>query len=72
MGIKRKKVTRSSGVSLEVAVYDYLGELAERDERDRSYCINRIVREHAAREGTPLSSSFRTAPNEDRWPNDER
>ena len=72
MGIKRKKVTRSSGVSLEVAVYDYLGELAERDERDRSYCINRIVREHAAREGTPLPSSFIPRSNEDRFSNNER
>jgi hypothetical protein len=39
---------------LEVVVLDYLRDIAERDERDRSYCINQIVREHAARQGQPL------------------
>ena len=54
MSIRGRRVTRTAGVSLEVVVLDYLRELAERDERDRSYCINQIVRDHAARQGRPL------------------
>jgi hypothetical protein len=56
MSVRRRRVTRTAGVSLEVVVLDYLRDLAERDERDRSYCINQIVREHAARQGQPLPS----------------
>ena len=54
MGIPRRRVTRSTGVTLEVAVLDYLRELAEKDDRDRSFCINQIVREHAERQGRSL------------------
>ena len=54
MGIPRRRITRSTGVTLEVAVLDYLRELAERDDRDRSFCINQIVREHAERNGRTL------------------
>ena len=43
MSVRRRRVTRTAGVSLEVVVLDYLRDLAERDERDRSYCINQIV-----------------------------
>jgi hypothetical protein len=57
MAGKRKKRTQSTGVTLEVPVLDYLRQLADREERDRSYCINRIVREHAARQGTPLPAA---------------
>jgi len=56
MVLRRRRITRSAGVTLELAVLDYLSELAEREERDRSYCINRIVREHAERNGCPLPS----------------
>ena len=54
MGIPRRRVTRSTGVILEVAVLEYLQELAAKDDRDRSFCINQIVREHAERQGRPL------------------
>lgn len=43
-----------TGVSLDVEVLKYLDRLAEEDDRDRSYIINRIVREHAASNGTPI------------------
>ena len=33
---------------------NYLRELAEDQDRDRSFCISQIVREHAARKGRPL------------------
>ena len=55
---KRKLV--NTGVTLEVHVRDYLDELALADERDRSFMINRIVREYARTQGVELS------PNENK------
>lgn len=54
MTVRRRRSTRSAGVTLEVVVLEYLRELAERQDRDRSFCINQIVREHAERHGRPL------------------
>lgn len=54
---RKRRMTRSTGVTLELAVLEYLADLAERDNRDRSFCINQIVREHAQRNGRPLSSA---------------
>ena len=54
MNTRKRRFTRSTGVTLEVAVLDYLRELAEKDDRDRSFCINQIVREHAERSGRSL------------------
>ena len=54
MNTRKRRFTRSTGVTLEVVVLDYLRELAEKDDRDRSFCINQIVREHAERSGRPL------------------
>lgn len=51
---RKRRLTRSTGVSLELAVLEYLTDLAEREDRDRSFCINQIVREHAVRNGRPL------------------
>jgi hypothetical protein len=59
MSTRRRQFTRIAGVSLELAVLDYLRELAERDDRNRSYCINQIVREHAQRHGRPLPPATR-------------
>ena len=54
MSIRRRRSTRSTGVTLELVVLEYLRELAEKDDRDRSFCINQIVREHAERNGRTL------------------
>lgn len=54
MSIRRRRSTRSTGVTLELVVLEYLQQLAEKDDRDRSYCINEIVREHAKRNGRTL------------------
>ena len=62
MSIRRRRITRSTGVTLEVAVLDYLRELAEKDDRDRSFCINQIVREHAERNGCPLPPATQPPP----------
>ena len=55
---RKKKLTRSTGVNLELPVFNYLAELAEREERARSHCLNRIVRDYAARNGTALPSAY--------------
>ena len=62
MSLRRRRFTRSAGVTLEVAVLDYLRELTEKDDRDRSFCINQIVREHAERNGRPLPPATQPPP----------
>ena len=54
MTAKPRRITRSTGVTLEIPVLEYLRDLAERKARDRSFCINEIVREHAQRNGRAL------------------
>ena len=54
MSVRKKRLTRSTGVTLEIPVLNYLRHVAEKEDRDRSFCINQIVREHAARNGHPL------------------
>ena len=44
-------------MSLEVNVMRYLDEIANSDDRDRSYVINRIVREWAQSKGTHIPPS---------------
>ena len=61
MSHRRHRATRSAGVSLEIAVLEYLRQFAELEDRDRSFCINKIVREHAARNGQPLPASVEIA-----------
>lgn len=65
MSTRRRRCVRSTGVSLEIAVLDYLRGLAERMERDRSFCINLIIREHAERNGhvlTPVPAPLESQP----------
>ena len=57
MTARLKRLTRSTGVTLEIPVLNYLQDLAEKEDRDRSFCINQIVREHAERNGRPLPSA---------------
>ena len=56
----KQRRTRSAGVTFELPVLEYLRELGEREHRDRSFCINRIVREHAERNGQSLPLSTPT------------
>jgi len=76
MSTRRRRFTRSTGVTLEVVVLDYLRDLAERADRDRSFCINEIVREHAERNGLPLPPATQPPPpgaarskEQAEWPN---
>ena len=55
---RRRRPARCSGVVLELAVLEYLRGLSEREDRDRSFCINRIVREHAERHGHLLPTDL--------------
>ena len=76
MSTRKRRFTRSTGVTLEMVVLDYLRELAERADRDRSFCINQIVREHAERNGCRLPSATQPPPpgaarskEQAEWPN---
>jgi len=61
MSTRRKRFTRTAGVVLEIPVLNYLRDLAEREDRDRSFCINHIVREHAERHGCQLPPATQLA-----------
>lgn len=50
-----------TGVTLEAEVIEYLDTIAAREERTRSQVINRIVKEHAARNGTPINGDKKPA-----------
>ena len=54
MGGRRKRRVRSTGVSMELDILRYLDRFAERQNKDRSFIINQIVREHAERQGVAL------------------
>jgi len=54
MAAAAKTPKAQAGVSLDVEVMKYLDEVANTDDRGRSYIINRIVREWAASKGTPI------------------
>jgi len=60
MAVRPRRITRSTGVTLELPVLDYLQDLAEKADRDRSFCINQIVREHAERNGQSLPSALQS------------
>ena len=55
MNSRKRRFTHSAGVVLEIPVLHYLQGLAETADRDRSFCINQIVREHAERQGCRLA-----------------
>lgn len=49
-----KTAKTQTGVSLDIDVLKYLDEVANSDDRDRSYVINRIIREWAQSKGTQI------------------
>lgn len=50
------KTVKPAGVTFEEPVLEYLETLAEREDRSRSWLINRMVKEHAERHGVDISS----------------
>lgn len=62
MAKKKQSPYVSTGVNLETDIVEFLDRLAVNEERPRSYLINRIVREYAARTGTPLPRKRRDEP----------
>lgn len=48
------RTVRPSGVNFEVVVLDYLETLSLKQDRSRSWLLNAMVREHAARHGVEL------------------
>ena len=57
----RRKPLRGTGVRLEQGVIDFLDALAKKEDRNRSYMINRIVREYAEQTGARIPSGAETA-----------
>ncbi len=53
IAVARKLAT---SVTFEPGVVEYLDAIAEQEERTRSQVINRIVKEHAQKNGTTLLS----------------
>jgi predicted transcriptional regulator len=54
MALPAKTPKTQAGVSLDIDVMNYLDEIADSEDRDRSYVINRIIREWAESKGTPI------------------
>lgn len=50
------KTVKPAGVTFEEPVLEYLEALSEREDRSRSWLINRMVKEHAERNGVDLAS----------------
>lgn len=48
------KTVKPAGVTFEEGVLDYLEDLATKEDRSRSWLINRIVKEHAAKNGVDI------------------
>ena len=57
---------KNTGVRLEEPVIGFLDELAAKEERHRSYLINRIVREYAESRGTPIPPAAAGEPAKQR------
>jgi hypothetical protein len=60
MARRRKPTTgrtvTPAGVTFEPGVLDYLELLRDREERSRSWLINRMVKDHAATSGIDIAS----------------
>lgn len=50
------KTVKPAGVTFEAGVLDYLEDLATKEDRSRSWLINRIVKEHAAKNGIEIGA----------------
>lgn len=50
------RAVRPSGVNFEVEVLNYLEALSVREDRSRSWLLNAMVQEHAAKHGIELLS----------------
>ena len=50
------KTVKPAGVTFEAGVLDYLEQLSNKEDRSRSWLINRIVKEHAAKNGIAIES----------------
>lgn len=50
-----------TSVNFDPAVISYLDGICEEEERSRSFVVNKIIREHAARKGSPIG----TAPQQE-------
>ncbi len=51
---KKSSTKKVAGVALEPEVIGYLDSLAEKEERSRSWILNRLAKEHAEQNGVSL------------------
>ena len=51
----------AAGVTFEPPVLEYLERLAQEQERSRSWLLNRIVKDHAMRQGVDLAKETSAA-----------
>lgn len=52
--LREEKIPTS--VNFDPAVINYLDQICSSEERSRSYVVNKIIKEHAERQGTPLAA----------------
>lgn len=57
-----KKRIRVTSISFELPVLEYLHALALQNDRDRSYTVNQVIREHARRHGLDLPKAREALP----------
>lgn len=50
------RTVKPAGVTFESGVLEYLESLGEKEDRSRSWLINRMVKEHAAKFGIDIKS----------------
>ena len=50
------RTVKPAGVTFEAGVLEYLEHLGEKEDRSRSWLINRMVKEHAAKFGIDIQS----------------
>ena len=58
------KTVKPAGVTFEAGVLDYLEQLSDQEDRSRSWLINRIVKEHAAKNGIQIEPFKATLASE--------
>jgi len=60
MAKNQTRKTKTSGVSFEPGVQEYLKQLSLQDERTVSYILNKLVKRHAQENGVDLQQFLRS------------
>ncbi len=57
---KKPYTPKPAGVNFHPRVLEYLDQLCEEEVCDRSYLVNKIIRQYAANQGTPIDLKLQT------------